>query len=728
MGSLRKGAAPGRRPAFGIALMPMLGLALGLLLAPGATGPARATCIDYGDYAHRAGWAPLPGAVWDVASFGALTLAADAAGLHLLDLSLPQEPQILGEYPLPGARGLAVAGETVFAIDGDGLKVLSYAEPFAPELLAELPLPVPGLDLEVADGLACVAADTAGVYVIDVSDPLAPVLLAQWDTPYHAVDLAIEGGYVFVADRHSLQVFALPSGRRGSADLGRPDASLHAVTVADGYAYLIDENFGIMVFDVSAPLAPAYAGQVSGSGRGGILAAGGRLYSGSSPGLLVSSLEKPASPSPLCTVNSTGDAAALLVAGDYVYAAIPERAQIDILDCVPPATPAPLDELIFYSYPSDVDLAADGYAYVACNFDGLAIVDARDPAALVLEGYAAGLTRALETAIQGQFAYVAASYDGFKIVDISQPDGAHVVGGLPLGGYTLALDLAGQLAYVADLEALHIIDISLPSAPVVLGSLLTASPATAVCVTLPGSRLVLADGAQLLLADIEQPEQPAVLEELPLPVRSLVLADDLLCALGDPGLWTFRVEPDGALTPLGSLPLPGYPANGSIRDGIGYFANNGGGLQIVDLSEPALPRTVGSIPRWPAGVVAGAEALFVADFSGLASYPLHGTATGTPGAPAIAGKPALLASYPNPFNPSTLLAYRLPAPCALQLTVHDAQGRLLRCLAEGRQEAGEHSVAWDGRDERGRPQPSGVYFARLAAAGEIRGQRLILLK
>jgi hypothetical protein len=303
-----------------------------------------------------------------------------------------------------------------------------------------------------------------------------------------------------------------------------------------------------------------------------------------------------------------------------------------------------------------------------------------------------------------------------------------VIGGLPLGYYTSALDLAGQLAYVAELEALHVIDVGAPSAPVELGSCVTPLPVLAVSVVQPGARAVLADGTQLLLVDIEQPTQPAVIEVLPLPARGLVFADGLLCAVGDPGLWTFAITPEGTLAPLGSLPLPGYPTNGSIRNGIGYFANNGGGLQIVDLGVPATPRSVGSIPGWPAGVAAGEEALFVADFFGLRSYPLHGTATGAPGAPASAEQPALLASYPNPFNPSTLLAYRLPAPCALRLTVHDAQGRLLRCLAEGRQEAGEHSVAWDGRDERGRPLPSGVYFARLAAAGEIRGQRLILLK
>ncbi|MBM4118369.1 hypothetical protein FJ251_11645, partial [bacterium] len=63
-----------------------------------------------------------------------------------------------------------------------------------------------------------------------------------------------------------------------------------------------------------------------------------------------------------------------------------------------------------------------------------------------------------------------------------------------------------------------------------------------------------------------------------------------------------------------------------------------------------------------------------------------------------------------------------------RLTVHDAQGRLLRELETGWHEAGEHRIAWDGRDGEGRALPSGVYLARLAAAGTVSGQRLVLLR
>jgi hypothetical protein len=73
---------------------------------PWGPPPALAVSIDYGDFVHRAGWTPLPGAVWDLDRYGDFTLAADAVGLHLLDLSLPQEPQLVGEYPL-ARRALA---------------------------------------------------------------------------------------------------------------------------------------------------------------------------------------------------------------------------------------------------------------------------------------------------------------------------------------------------------------------------------------------------------------------------------------------------------------------------------------------------------------------------------------------------------------------------------------------------------------------------------------------
>ena len=85
---------------------------------------------------------------------------------------------------------------------------------------------------------------------------------------------------------------------------------------------------------------------------------------------------------------------------------------------------------------------------------------------------------------------------------------------------------------------------------------------------------------------------------------------------------------------------------------------------------------------------------------------------GTPAAYALRG------AAPNPFNPSTTLSYDVPAGGGdVRLDVLDARGRLVRTLVAERRAEGRHEAAWNGRDDAGRRLPSGVYFARLRAAG-----------
>lgn len=74
---------------------------------------------------------------------------------------------------------------------------------------------------------------------------------------------------------------------------------------------------------------------------------------------------------------------------------------------------------------------------------------------------------------------------------------------------------------------------------------------------------------------------------------------------------------------------------------------------------------------------------------------------------------------PNPSAVSRALHVRFGLARAgrVEVTVFDAAGRRVRVLAEGPQAAGEHDVAWDGRDERGARAGAGLYFVRLRAAG-----------
>jgi hypothetical protein len=86
-------------------------------------------------------------------------------------------------------------------------------------------------------------------------------------------------------------------------------------------------------------------------------------------------------------------------------------------------------------------------------------------------------------------------------------------------------------------------------------------------------------------------------------------------------------------------------------------------------------------------------------------------------------------NYPNPFNPSTTIPYRLTTAARVSLTIHDAAGRLVSTLvADACRAAGPHTEIWHGLDDHGRPQPSGAYFCRLRAAGAERATRMMLVR
>ena len=86
----------------------------------------------------------------------------------------------------------------------------------------------------------------------------------------------------------------------------------------------------------------------------------------------------------------------------------------------------------------------------------------------------------------------------------------------------------------------------------------------------------------------------------------------------------------------------------------------------------------------------------------------------------------LYQNFPNPFNPETSISYALPKPAHLVLKIYDVLGRHVRTLVNEHKAAGIHEVIWEGRDERGKLLPSGVYLYKVQA-GEFEAVRKMLL-
>ena len=90
--------------------------------------------------------------------------------------------------------------------------------------------------------------------------------------------------------------------------------------------------------------------------------------------------------------------------------------------------------------------------------------------------------------------------------------------------------------------------------------------------------------------------------------------------------------------------------------------------------------------------------------------------------------PYLSPNFPNPFNPSTAIQYRVPSPGGrVILTVYGLSGRLVRTLVDADKGGGEYVAVWRGLDEQGRQMGSGVYFYKLSTNGEIRTRKMLRL-
>jgi hypothetical protein len=89
---------------------------------------------------------------------------------------------------------------------------------------------------------------------------------------------------------------------------------------------------------------------------------------------------------------------------------------------------------------------------------------------------------------------------------------------------------------------------------------------------------------------------------------------------------------------------------------------------------------------------------------------------------------ALRQNSPNPFNPTTMIAYDLPAASQVRLEVFNILGQKVNTLVDEFQEAGSHSVVWNGVDNHGSAVASGVYFYRISAGANNAVKKMMMLK
>jgi hypothetical protein len=190
--------------------------------------------------------------------------AADWFDFVIIDASDPSKPVVVGGLQIQ-AFDVAVSGRYAYVIAGSLLAVIDVSNPSAPAQVGQCALALGAFtgSVAVAGHYAYVAAGAAGLRMIDVSNPTDPVEVASFSMGDEAFGVAATGDFAYVAAGEAgLRVLRIGN-PLGGAESPAPLQLLRSLTevaywdtpglatdvaVADGYVYLTDAGWGLLVF------------------------------------------------------------------------------------------------------------------------------------------------------------------------------------------------------------------------------------------------------------------------------------------------------------------------------------------------------------------------------------------------------------------------------------------------------------------------------------------------
>ena len=650
-----------------------------------------------------------PGQAWGVAVSGALAYLADyEGGFTAIDVSNPSSPKLLDSVSTPFYPvGVVLSGTLAYVTDEAVLQVIDISNPNHLSLLGSVSIPGATLwSVALSGTLAYVAAGEGGVQVIDVSNPASPQLVGGRAIPGQALDIVISGTQAYVAD-YLLGLQVIDVSNPASPVIGKSgwlSEEIHGISASGSIVYVADGGAGLRLIDVSNPVYPRFLGSVDTPGYAAAVAVSGTwaYVADTESGLQVVDVSDLDHPVIVGSVDTPGQASSVALYGTTAYVA-DGLSGVQKIDVSNPAAPALLGGVGYYQiHASDVAISGT-VAYVtdthSCpdvkicglpHFPGLAVIDINPANPPYSTGRLTPGTPYVVT-VSGTFAYVA---DGsLNVFDISSPLSPVLRATINTQTSPTDVAISGMVAYVTHYAGLELIDVSSPTAPVSLGGLFMHN---ARGVAFSTSSVCLAVDNRLLTLPFQC--------DIPTPV----LLSSFTASLQGQGIlleWRTSSQVD----------FSGFHVQRSMQSDAGY-----------ERITSELIRPKANYKFLDSDVVAGAtyyyrlEALDRTgrqEFFGPVSARMESR---TP-------KTQLGQAFPNPLHEASTIPFTLASPGHVRIRVLDLAGREVDLLLDAVAEAGERSVIWNGRNERGEPVPAGMYLYELQAPGFEATRKLVRL-
>ena len=272
------------------------------------------------------------------------------------------------------------------------------------------------------------------------------------------------------------------------------------------------------------------------------------------------------------------------------------------------------------------------YAYVAAG--AVHVIDVSQPMQPRRVGVYSGVNQATGIAVAGHYAYVADSQFGLVVLDLSDPANPKRVGALETGSWTTQVSVSGNYAYIATPnKGVTMIDITNPQQPVRVGSHGT----NVTCVAPFGDYVCLgvwySDVAQLEIVDFRNPQQPQVMGvcQIARQASGLAISGDQAYVAAADGLLVVNLSDPAHPRAVGSYNSTSLHAHAvAVVGQQAFLAYDKAGLEILDVVDPARPRRLGQVAIGhysTAVVVSGAYAYVTDSDSGLEIISISDPAT-----------------------------------------------------------------------------------------------------
>ena len=89
---------------------------------------------------------------------------------------------------------------------------------------------------------------------------------------------------------------------------------------------------------------------------------------------------------------------------------------------------------------------------------------------------------------------------------------------------------------------------------------------------------------------------------------------------------------------------------------------------------------------------------------------------------------SLFQNFPNPFNPSTLIKFRMQHSGFVSLDIFSIDGKHIISLFNGHSSIGLHEIEWSGKDKSGNSVASGIYIYTLSSVDFTTSRKMVLVR